>query len=94
MLREIVSKAEPQDAATGYSGQVLQTGQPVIVSATSLVQSRPALNCCFGRTSIKLALRVCCVSSTWSGAGDGTLHSCATAVDSSSASMIKPSCKN
>jgi PAS domain S-box-containing protein/putative nucleotidyltransferase with HDIG domain len=40
LLREIAGKIEPQDASFGFSGQVWQTGQPLIVSGSALEQAR------------------------------------------------------
>jgi putative nucleotidyltransferase with HDIG domain len=46
-LRDIAGQTAPQDATFGFSGQVLQTGLPVLVSADALVQARPSLDLVF-----------------------------------------------
>lgn len=42
ILRDIAGKIEPQDVSFGFSGQVLQTGQPVIASGAGLEGVRSA----------------------------------------------------
>ena len=39
-LREFASQIEPQDASLDFSGQVLQTGQPIMLSSAVLEQTR------------------------------------------------------
>lgn len=41
LIREVVTKVEPQDASFGISGQVLQTGQPVLLSGSALEDAQP-----------------------------------------------------
>jgi len=48
LLHEIAAKSSPRDATFGFSGQVIQDGQPVIASATSLAQARLSLDLLYG----------------------------------------------
>ncbi len=74
LLYEIAEKAEPQDATFGFSGQALQTGQPVRISGTDLVQARSSLDPEFGSYFDRLGIEyLLCVPLRSQGRAIGTL---------------------
>ena len=74
MLREIAVKGDPQEATFGFSGQVVRTGQPVLISAAVLTQARPSLDLIFGPYFDQVGIEsLLCVPLRGQGQAMGTL---------------------